>query len=70
VKVRGVVRALTELDVDARRFPVVFRYAGPGVESAREITARVPGIEFLDERASLEEAVERIVTRIRENGTR
>jgi succinyl-CoA synthetase beta subunit len=68
VKVRGVVRALTELKVDAQRFPVVFRYAGPGVESAREISAEVPGIEFFDERASLEEAVERIVTRIRESG--
>jgi succinyl-CoA synthetase beta subunit len=68
VKVRGVVRALTELGVDARRFPVVFRYAGPGVESAREIAAQVPGLEFLDERASLEEAVERIVARIRASG--
>ena len=67
VKVRGVVRALTELNVDARQFPVVFRYAGPGVESAREISAQVPGIEFFDERASLEEAVERIVSRIRES---
>ena len=53
--------------MDARQFPVVFRYAGPGVESAREISAQVPGIEFFDERASLEEAVERIVSRIRES---
>ncbi len=67
VKVRGVVRALTELGVDARRFPVVFRYAGPGVETAREIAGQVPGIEFYDERASLEEAVERIVARARED---
>ncbi|HXJ78769.1 MAG TPA: ATP-grasp domain-containing protein [Candidatus Methylomirabilis sp.] len=68
VKVRGVVRALAELGVDAARFPVVFRYAGPGVESAREIAAKVPGIEFYDERVSLEEAVERIVARVREPG--
>ena len=65
VKVRGVVRALKELGVDARRFPVVFRYAGPGVEVARELAAEVPGIDFYDERTSLEDAVERIVTRVR-----
>lgn len=66
VKVRGVVRALKELGVDGRRFPVVFRYAGPGVESARALSAEVPGIDFYDERTSLEEAVERIVARVRE----
>jgi hypothetical protein len=61
VKVRGVVRALQELRIDARTFPVVFRCAGPGVEVARELAATVPGIEFHDERTSLEEAVARIV---------
>ena len=66
VKVRGVVRALVELRVDARRFPVVFRYAGPGVETARALSAEVPGIDFCDETVSLEEAVERIVARVRQ----
>lgn len=68
VKVRGVMRALRELKVDCSRFPVVFRYAGPGVEAARALAAGVPGVEFYDERTSLEEAVERIVTRVREAG--
>jgi succinyl-CoA synthetase beta subunit/citryl-CoA synthetase large subunit len=66
VKVRGVVRALKELKTDAHRFPIVFRYAGPGVETARELAAEIPGIEFYDHRMSLEGAVERIVNRVRE----
>ncbi len=69
LKVRGVVRALKELGVDARRFPIVFRYAGPGVEAARGLAAEVPGIDFYDEQTSLEEAVERIVARVREGET-
>ncbi len=68
LKVRGVVRALKELQVDGRRFPVVFRYAGPGVEAARQLAAEVPGLEFYDETVSLEEAVERIVARVRGAG--
>ena len=65
VRVRGVVRALKELGVDGHRFPVVVRYAGPGAEAARALAAEVPGVEFYDERTSLEEAVERIVARVR-----
>jgi succinyl-CoA synthetase beta subunit/citryl-CoA synthetase large subunit len=65
LRVRGVVRALKELGVDGSRFPVVLRYAGPGVETARGLAAEVPGVEFHDERTSLEEAVERIVARVR-----
>lgn len=68
VKVRGVVRALKELGVDARLFPVVFRYAGPGVEAARALAAEVPGVEFYDEATSLEAAVEWIVARVRGAG--
>jgi len=63
VKVRGVVRALRELGVNAHEFPVVFRYAGPGVETARALSAEVPGVDFCDEQVSLEAAVERIVRR-------
>ncbi|MBI4540818.1 MAG: acetate--CoA ligase family protein [Gemmatimonadetes bacterium] len=66
VKVRGVVRALKELGIDAERFPVVFRYAGPGVETARALAAEVPGIEFYDESITLEDAMERIVARVHE----
>ena len=61
VKVRGVVRALKDLKVDPRKFPVVFRYAGPGVEVAKEMASELPGIEFYDAATSLEDAVRRIV---------
>jgi succinyl-CoA synthetase beta subunit len=65
VKVRGVVRALRELGVDGRRFPVMFRYAGPGVDVARTLAAEIPGLEFHDETTSIEGAVDRIVQRVR-----
>ncbi len=61
VKVRGVVRALKDLKVDPRKFPVVFRYAGPGVEAAKKMASEIPGIEFYDAATSLEDAVRRIV---------
>lgn len=66
VKVRGVMRALIELKVDPKTFPVVFRFAGPGVEVARKLAAEVPGIEFYDASTSLEDAVKRIVELTRE----
>ncbi len=61
VKVRGVVRALKDLKVDPKKFPVVFRYAGPGVEVAKKMASEIPGIEFYDAATSLEDAVRRIV---------
>jgi len=61
VKVRGVMRALRELKIDPRKFPVVFRYAGPGVEVARRLAEELPGIVFFDASGSIEEAVEKIV---------
>ncbi|HLA81320.1 MAG TPA: ATP-grasp domain-containing protein [Thermoleophilia bacterium] len=65
VKVRGVVRALKDSGVDPRRFPVVFRYGGPGVEAARALAEGMAGIEFYDEGTPLEDAVARIVERVR-----
>lgn len=61
VKVRGVMRALKELEVDPNKFPVVFRFAGPGVEVAKKLASEIPGIEFYDAATSLEGAVQRIV---------
>jgi succinyl-CoA synthetase beta subunit/citryl-CoA synthetase large subunit len=61
IKVRGVVRALKELRVNPKEFPVVFRFAGPGVEEARRLAGELPGIEFYDAAGSLEDAVSRIV---------
>ncbi len=65
VKVRGVVRALKDLEIDPRKFPVVFRYAGPGVEVAKKMASEIPGIEFYDAATSLEDAVRRIVELMR-----
>ncbi|MFQ5842075.1 MAG: ATP-grasp domain-containing protein [Thermodesulfobacteriota bacterium] len=66
VKVRGVVRALKDLKVDPKKFPVVFRFAGPGVEVAKRLASEITGIEFYDAATSLEEAVRRIVELTRE----
>jgi succinyl-CoA synthetase beta subunit/citryl-CoA synthetase large subunit len=66
VKVKGVMRALKELEIDPKRFPIVFRFAGPGVEIARELASELAGIEFYDAATSLEDAVKRIVELTRE----
>ena len=65
VKVRGVVRALQELAIDPATFPVVFRFDGPANETARELAAALPGIEYFDGATSIEDAVRRIVERTR-----
>lgn len=65
IKVRGVMRALKELKIDPKKFPVVFRFAGPGVDVAKKLAAELPGIEFYDAATSLEEAVKRVVELIR-----
>lgn len=61
IKVRGVMRALKELKIDPTNFPVVFRFAGPGEEVARDLAAELPGIEFYDAATSIEDAVKKIV---------
>lgn len=66
VKVRGVMRALKELKIDPKKFPVVFRFAGPGVDVAKKLATELPGIEFYDAATSLDEAVRRIVELTRE----
>ena len=65
VKVRGVVRALRELEIDPAAFPVVFRFDGPANEAARRLAAELPGIEYYAGAASIEDAVRRIVERTR-----
>jgi succinyl-CoA synthetase beta subunit len=68
IKVRGVVRALRDAAVDTRQFPVVMRFCGPNQAVANELAATVPGLEFMDERYTLEDAVDRVVARINEAG--
>ena len=63
IKVAGVVRALKEADLDLENFPVIIRYAGPGVEEARRLIAEVPGVEWHEDEASIEDLARRIVAR-------
>ena len=63
IKVRGVVRALRESNLDFHSFPVVMRLCGPNQEVATELAATVPGLEYLDDRYTLEDAVQRVVDR-------
>ena len=63
IKVAGVVRALKEAALDFNTFPVIIRYAGPGVEEARKLIAEVPGVEWHEDEASIEDLARRIVSR-------
>ncbi len=64
VKVAGVVRALKEANLDFEAFPVIVRYAGPGVEEARRLIAQVPGVEWYEDETSIEDIAARIVERV------
>ena len=63
IKVAGVVRALREADLDFEKFPVIVRYAGPGVEEARRLIAEIPGVEWHEDEASIEHLAQRVVAR-------
>ena len=63
IKVAGVVHALKEAELDFEKFPVIIRYAGPGVEEARKLIAEVPGVEWHEDEASIEDLARRIVAR-------
>jgi len=60
--------ALRDAGVDLLSFPVVLRFAGPGIESAREIVRTMPGLELYEDETSLEDAVRRIVERTSARG--
>lgn len=61
IHVRAIVRAVRDAGVDPRRFPVVLRFAGPGIEAAREAARTLPGLELYEDDVSLEDAARRIV---------
>ena len=61
VHVRAIVRALRDEGVDPRLFPVVLRFAGPGIDAARGIAATLPGLELYEDDTSLEASVRRII---------
>ena len=63
IKVRGTMRALEELKIDPTEFPIVFRFDGPNIGAAKECSAALPGICFLDAATPMEEAAIEIVKR-------
>ena len=65
VMAKGVVQALHELGKDPYSFPVVVREAGVNDEVAKEIF-KAAGIEYYGDDASITEAAERMVQRIKE----
>jgi succinyl-CoA synthetase beta subunit len=63
LRVSGIVRALKEVNLDYKKFPVVVRYTGPGAEKARELMAEVPDVEWHEGEFTLEDLARRIVDR-------
>lgn len=59
-KVRGIVQALKELNMDGHKIPIVMRFCGPNQEEARRLAESIPGVEFYDEKTSIEQAARRI----------
>ncbi|MCY3824241.1 MAG: acetate--CoA ligase family protein [Nitrospinae bacterium] len=64
LKVRAIARAVEETGVDLAEFPFIVRFAGAGGEEAREIAAGCPGLQYLGDEVTLEEAAERIFTQV------
>lgn len=61
LKMEALAHVLREKKIDPRRFPIVVRLVGPEEARARAIAAEFPGIHYLSDDASLEDAVRRIV---------
>ncbi len=64
LKVRAIARAVEETGVDLAKFPFIVRFAGAGGEEAREIAESCPGLQYLGDEVTLEEAAERIVAQV------
>lgn len=60
LRIKGVLRALREMDINLDKFPIVVRLSGTGEEKAREIIKSTPEIEYYPDK-TMEEAIERIV---------
>lgn len=61
IKMESVVRALKKSKLDFKKFPVVIRFAGPGIEKAREIISELPDVHFYEEDFSLDDLSKRII---------
>jgi len=65
VMAKGVVRALTEMEIDPAQFPVVVREAGTHDEEGRKIFQGA-GIEYHGDDITLEEAAQLMVKKMRQ----
>ena len=63
--IEALLLSLTRNRVDTRRFPIVLRVFGPKEDEARALAATVPGLCYMPQGASLEEAVREIVAAVR-----
>jgi succinyl-CoA synthetase beta subunit len=61
IKVRGTMKALRELGIDPKIFPIVFRFDGPNIDEAKALAAELPGIVFFDAATPMEDAAEAAV---------
>ncbi len=61
IKMESVVRALKNSKLDFKKFPVVIRFAGPGIENAREIISELPDVHFYEKDFSLDDLSKKIV---------
>ena len=64
LKVRAIARAVKETGVDLTKFPFIVRFTGAGGEEARELARTCPGLQYLGDEVTLEEAAERIVSQV------
>ena len=63
--IEALLLSLARNRVDTRRFPIVLRVFGPKEHEARALAAAVPGLRYMPQGASLEDAVREIVAAVR-----
>jgi succinyl-CoA synthetase beta subunit/citryl-CoA synthetase large subunit len=66
MKMRALVRALRDEQVDLNRVAVAARLGGPGEEEAAALARTVPGLKHFRDDATLEDAVDWVVLRTRQ----
>ena len=62
--IEALLLSLARNHVDTRRFPIVLRVFGPKENEARALAATVPGLRYMPQGASLEDAVREIVAAV------
>jgi succinyl-CoA synthetase beta subunit len=65
VMARGIVRAIKELGIDPKTFPIVVREAGVNDEEGRRIFEEA-GITYFGEEVTIEEAAAKMIEKMKE----